>query len=226
MNGVHDVGGMHGFGPIRREEREPPFHAAWEGRVRAMMMAMLHRRVFNIDEMRRTIESIPPAQYLAFTYYERWLAALRMLLVEKGVFTAAEIDAVFQHFQEEPERLQRPERRDNPALAEANLEQFNPSPQPPREPPAARFHRGDRVMTKNRHGQEHTRLPRYVRGKQGVIHRAHGVYTFPDTNAHGRGENPQPVYSVRFAAQELWGAAAAPNHSVYIDLWESYLDPL
>ncbi len=84
MNGVHDMGGMHGFGPVDREETGSPFHAPWEGRVGAMMMALVRRRVFNLDEMRRAIESIPPAQYLASTYFERWLTALRMLLEEDG----------------------------------------------------------------------------------------------------------------------------------------------
>jgi nitrile hydratase len=224
MNGVHDVGGMHGFGPIRREEREPPFHAPWEGRVRAMMTAMLRRRVFNLDEMRRTIESIPPAQYLASAYYERWLAGLRMLLVEKGVFAEAEIDAVFQQLKQEPERLQAPQRRDNSALADEIVEQFRHPPQPARKTAAPRFRPGDRVVAKNLHVKGHTRLPRYVRGKQVVIDRVHGVYNLPDTYAHGLGENPEIVYSVRFAARELWGDAAAANHHLYIDLWESYLD--
>ncbi len=225
MNGVHDVGGMHGFGPIHREETGSVFHAPWEGRVRAMMHALRHRHVFNTDEMRRTIESLPPAQYLTSTYFERWLAALRMLLIEKGVFTAAEIDAVFRQFTQKTPRLQELERRQNPDLADAILEDIrHPRPTAHRAS-APRYHPGDRVVAKTRHVKEHTRLPRYARGKRGVIHRVHGIYTFPDTFAHGRGENPQPVYSVCFAAQELWGDAGPPNHRVYIDLWESYLDP-
>jgi nitrile hydratase len=225
VNGVHDVGGMHGFGPIRREEVASPFHEPWEGRVHAMMQAMLRQRVFNLDEMRRTIESIPPAQYLASSYFERWLAALRMLLVEKGVLAASEVDTLFRQFEREPERLQRQERRDNPALADTILKASRYPPPPPHEA-APRFRPGDRVVAKNRHLKEHTRLPRYVRDKEGVIHRVHGVYTLPDTNAHGLGANPEPVYAVRFAARELWGDAAAPNQHLYIDLWESYLEPV
>jgi len=224
VNGAHDVGGMHGFGPIRREETASLFHAPWEGRVRAMMHALLHQRVFNLDEWRRAIESIPPAEYLTFTYFERWLVALRILLQEKGVLTGSENETVFQRLEQAPGRLQRLERRINPALADAVLEDINRPPTRPRELANPRFRPGDRVVAKNLHVKGHTRLPRYVRGKRGVIQRVHGVYDLPDTKAHGRGEHPQPVYSVCFAAQELWGDAASPNDSVCIDLWESYLD--
>ena len=226
MNGVHDMGGMHGFGPVRREEGASPFHASWEGRVFAMMTALTRgRHAFNLDEMRRAVESIPPAQYLASVYYELRLAALRILLVEKGLVTASEIDAVLHKFGQEPGRVPRAARRDDPALAAGILAEIERLPQRPREAAGPRFRLGDRVVAKNQHVQGHTRLPRYVRGKQGVIHRVHGVYDFPDTKAHGRGTHPAPVYSVRFAARELWGDAAPPRDSVYIDLWENYLDP-
>ncbi len=221
MNGVHDVGGMHGFGPVRRDSPTLPFHAPWEGRVCAMMMALRRRGAFNIDEMRRTIESISPADYLALTYFERWLAALRMLMVEKGLLTAAEVDVAFKELERSGDRLKRPKRRDDPVLARGGE-----APRQGRESPAPRFHPGDRVVARNRHVREHTRLPRYARGRPGVVHRVHGVYNLPDASAHGLGERPQPVYSVRFAARDLWGESAEPNHSVYIDLWESYLDPV
>lgn len=189
------------------------------------MMALVRRRVFNLDEMRRAIESIPPAQYLASTYFERWLTALRMLLEEKRVLTASEIEAMVQQLKEEPQRLRQLRRRNDPALAEAILQEMNRPPGRPRGATSPRFRPGDRVVAKNQHVQGHTRLPRYARGKQGIVHRVHGVYDFPDTKAHGRGEHPHPVYSVRFQARELWGDAASARDSVYIDLWESYLDP-
>jgi nitrile hydratase beta subunit len=227
VNGVHDLGGMHGFGPVRRGESGSPLHAPWMGRVHAMMMALVRgRHTFNLDEMRRAIESIPPSQYLASTYYERWLAALQLLLVEKGRLTAHEIGALSTRLAQESEPLQPLKRRDDPALAEAILGEMRRPPEPSREPANPSFRPGDRVVAKNQHVTGHTRLPRYVRGKQGVVHQVHGVYDLPDTNAHGRGAHPQPVYSVRFAAQELWGDAASPSDSVYIDLWESYLDPM
>src|SRR5205807_9193959 len=124
MNGVHDMGGMHGFGPVRREEGASPFHAPWEGRVFAMMTALTRgRHTFNLDEMRRAVESIPPAQYLASVYYALRLAALRILLVEKGVVTASEIDAMVRKFGGEAERVRRAARRAGPG--------------PPAAPPAA-----------------------------------------------------------------------------------------
>lgn len=224
MNGVHDVGGMHGFGRIRREASEPIFHAPWEGRVRAMMMTLIRRGVFNLDEMRRAIESIPPAEYLASSYYERWLAALRMLLVEKGVLTAKEITEMIRAVGHETQAPQRASGQGAPGSAAALLVAPAPAPVPLGAAASARFRPGDPVVARNRHIKGHTRLPRYIRGKRGVIDRVHGVYTFPDTHAHGLGENPQPVYSVWFSARALWGDTAAPGDSVYIDLWESYLD--
>jgi nitrile hydratase beta subunit len=224
VNGVHDMGGMHGFGPVRAAKDEPVFHAPWEGRVYAMMQALFRRRVFNVDEMRRAIESIPPAQYLASTYYERWLAALRMLLEEKGLLRSSEIETLIGQFVEEPARAGRLARRDNTALADSVLEQYRRPGPAPQEAGASRFRPGDRVVARNRHVKGHTRLPRYVRGKQGIVQRVHGVYDLPDSKAHGGGGTPQPVYSVGFAARDLWGEAGGRDH-VYIDLWESYLDP-
>ncbi len=219
MNGVHDMGGMHGFGPVHPED-DAGFHADWERRVRAMMMGLIRRGAFNIDEMRRAIESIPPAEYLASSYFERWLTALRALVVEKGVLAPADVDDLIATLARTPESS--PRRREDPTLAKRLLEPSGPRPR--REAPA-RFRPGDRVVARNEHPKHHTRLPRYVRGKPGVIDRVRGVYTLPDTNAYGRGEHPQPVYSVRFAARDLWGDVAATTDSIYIDLWESYLDP-
>ena len=88
-----------------------------------------------------------------------------------------------------------------------------------------RFAVGDRVITREMHPRGHTRLPRYARGKRGIIHLVHGIHVFPDTNAHGLGEMPQALYSVRFEARQLWGDTAEPNQWVHLDLWESYLEP-
>jgi nitrile hydratase subunit beta len=90
---------------------------------------------------------------------------------------------------------------------------------------AARFRAGDRVRARNMHPVGHTRLPRYARGKLGTINADHGVFVFPDTNAHFLGENPQHLYSVRFAARELWGEQASARDSVFIDMWDDYLEP-
>lgn len=222
MNGAHDMGGMHGFGPVLREENEPLWHAPWERTVVGMMQALRGRqRIFNIDEMRRGIEAMPPADYLSATYYERWLVSLETLLVEKGVLTPAEIATRAEQYRVHP---------DTPPPLPPASGLSEPPPVPTAHPyrragGPPRFRPGDRVITRNMHPPGHTRLPRYARGKRGVIERVHGVFVFPDTNAHGQGESPQPLYSVRFRARELWGDAAEPNAHVNLDLWESYLLP-
>ena len=224
MDGVHDLGGMQGFGRVMREENEPVFHARWEAEVLAMMRAGGGRGGYNLDEFRHAIERMRPAHYLAATYYEKWLDGITRLYMEKGVVTEAEMEARAAFFAARPE-----------ASASAALT----APLPPRVPfnpgwtqeviretgAKPRFAPGDPVITRNIHPRGHTRLPRYARGKRGVIHRVHGVHVFPDSHAHGLGEHPQPLYSVRFDARELWGEDAEPRQSVHLDLWESYLEP-
>lgn len=214
MNGIHDLGGMHGFGPVEPEANEPPFHARWEAAVVAIMRATRGAGLYNIDEFRHAIERMEPAHYLRATYFERWLDGIARLLAEKGVISPAELAA----------RAAAP--RD--AVA-ATGPARGPSPRdetsfrPPAAPP--RFAVGAAVVTGNTHPPGHTRLPRYARGKRGVIAAHRGCHVFPDTSAHGRGEQPQHVYGVRFAARELWGETAEANQHVYLDLWESYLLP-
>jgi nitrile hydratase len=224
MDGVHDLGGMHGFGRVEREENEPAFHAPWEAAVVAMMRAGGARGVFNIDEFRHAIERMRPADYLDATYYEKWLDGIARLYVERGIVSKAELEARTAFFSER-------------AAAPATAAIAGPLPERVPSNPnwvqdvirsdtgaRPRFALGDRVVTRNIHPRGHTRLPRYARGKRGAIHRVHGVHVFPDTNAHGLGEDPQPLYSVRFEARELWGPIAEPNQWVHIDLWESYLE--
>lgn len=219
MNGVHDMGGMHGFGPVVREENEPLFHAEWEARVRAMMYATVGR-VFNLDEFRYGIEQMPPADYLRSSYFERWLATVEYNLIEKGVLTSAELDARTALLQQQPDAT-----LPSPGSAESPWRDAPAIPYGPIPEIAPRFAVGDAVVTRNQHPTGHTRLPRYTRGKRGVIYLVHGPEVFADTNAHGLGEQPQVVYSVRFAARELWGDAAEPDGTLNIDLWESYLEP-
>jgi nitrile hydratase subunit beta len=221
MDGVHDLGGVHGFGPVEREENEPPFHAPWEAAVVAIMRATLGRS-FNLDEFRHAVERMDPAHYLGSSYYEHWLDGIARVLTEKGVVSRDELEARTAFFQE---------RSGAPATAALTA--------PPVVPTAAlgmipetsvrevgatpRFAPGDVVVTRNIHPRGHTRLPRYARAKRGVIVARRGTHVFPDTNAHGLGEQPQPLYTVRFDARELWGDAAEPNHHVHLDLWETYL---
>jgi nitrile hydratase len=215
---------MHGFGPVEREENEPYFHQRWEAQVFAMRRAAMAQGLYNIDESRYAIERMDPARYLAASYYERWLASLELLLVEKGIVTPEELETRTAQLREHPEAPL--PQRDDPKLVEQVLGGGAtvglPRPQPAHD---CRFSPGDRVRTRNMHPRGHTRLPRYARGKVGVIDRVHGIFPFPDTNAQGLGPQPQVVYSVRFDNTELWGDAADGPGYVYLDLWESYLEP-
>jgi nitrile hydratase len=218
MNGVHDMGGMHGFGPIVREADEPLFHAPWEGRVRAMVVLSRERGYFNIDAFRYGIERMEPAHYLRASYFERWLATLEHNLVQEGLLTADELEARMELLRQHPDATFTP-----PATTDRASRGPAERIEAAAASPAPRFAVGDAVLTRNVHPAGHTRLPRYARGKRGVIARAYGAQTLPDTNAHGLGEQPEPLYKVRFAARELWGEAAEPDGAVSIDLWESYL---
>jgi nitrile hydratase beta subunit len=223
MDGIHDMGGMHGFGPVVVEADEPIFHAAWEGRVMAMANLLRGEGLTNVDAFRHAIERMDPAEYLSAGYYGRWMAALERLLVEAGVLAPGEIEA----------RL-----RGAPSGtgADANTGPMNVTPTGAL---TARSHEagvirtvgnsphfalGQAVRARNIHPEGHTRLPRYVRGRRGIVDRVHPACVFPDTHAHGRGENPQYVYCVRFAARELWGEDAEPDASVRLDLFEDYLE--
>ena len=238
MNGVHDIGGMHGFGPVVREENEPVFHADWEGRTAALMRSALTGRVFNIDEFRRTIERMPPASYLAATYYERWLYALQTLLLEKGVVSSAELEAAVSRAREAGAPgdgygdTASDSAQTSNADASAGLHRRDQAASPQPSGIALRYDRnykprftiGDKVVARNMNPEGHTRVPRYARGKHGVIRHDWGVFVFPDTHAHGQGANPQHCYSVEFDARELWGPDHSVRERIYIDLWEDYLE--
>jgi nitrile hydratase len=228
VNGVHDMGGMHGFGPVVPEANEPVFHHEWERRVFALSLAMGAWRRWNIDMSRFAREQQPPAEYLAASYYEHWLFGLEKLLVEKGFL---EGDELARH----RARIAAPARpagrtRFDPApgaLRAAGVERMLRNRRAARldDPVPPKFAPGDQVIARNTHPVGHTRLPRYVRGRRGVVDRDRGVFIFPDTHALGQGTKPQHVYSVRFAARELWGPEASPRDSVYVDLWDDYLEP-
>ena len=212
MNGIHDLGGMHGFGAVAVEPAEPVFHARWEGRVLGMVYQAVGLGWTNIDAFRHTIERMNPVDYLTAGYYGRWLASLEAILVAAGVLAPGELDT----------RLEG--RRRPPAPLPAGP----PHPVPGFERAidgAPRFGILQRVRARNVNPPGHTRLARYLRGKRGVIHRLHGAFVFPDTNAHGGGEHPQHLYGVRFDAGELWGADAEPSAAVHVDLFEDYLEP-
>ena len=216
MNGVHDMGGMHGMGPIHYEKNEPVFHARWESRVYALNRALAEWRKWNLDAWRHDIELLAPADYLRMSYYEKWFAAMEKRVVKYGLVTRDELESG---------RPAPGSAKVNPAYTvtmAAVIGRGIPSSNDPSVAPL--FQVGQRVRARNINPVGHTRLPRYARGKTGQIVRDHGVYVFPDTNAQFRGEKRQHVYSVRFAARELWGEDASPRDSVHLDMWDDYLE--
>ena len=217
MNGVHDLGGRQGFARVEIERNEPVFHSAWEARVHALQTASGYLGKWNIDMSRYARERMPPANYLAASYYEKWLFGLETLLVEQGLVTANELATGRAEARADGARPLRAS--EIPAFTSRRGSGRRDIGRP------ARFKAGDRVVTRNIDPVGHTRLPRYARAKRGKIVRDHGVYIFPDTHAVTREEKPQHCYSVRFTARELWGPAASLRDSVYVDLWDDYLDP-
>lgn len=215
MNGVHDMGGMHGMGPVVIEKDEPVFHAEWEARVYALQRATSFLGRWNIDMSRFSRERMPPAEYLAATYYERWFFGLQTLLVEQGLVTAQELAtgrAATKAHETAVLRASDVAARRVRFSARIAIDV------------APRFKVGQAVVARTIHPVGHTRLPRYVRGRRGTIQIDHGVFTFPDTNAMSRDPKPQHCYSVRFTARELWGSHVAARDSVYVDLFDDYLD--
>jgi nitrile hydratase len=218
MNGAQDLGGMMGFGPIQIEQDEPWFHAEWERRAFGLTLAMGATGSWNIDMSRHARESLPPSEYLTSSYYEIWTKGVEKLVVAAGLVSDEELR--LGKALAEPAPIKRVlKAEDVPAV----LARGGPAERPLEQP--ARFAVGDRVRTLNMHPQGHTRLPRYARGRIGVVELVHGAHVFPDANAHGQGERPEWLYTVCFLGQELWGEQADPILSVSIDAWESYLEP-
>jgi nitrile hydratase beta subunit len=211
------MGGMHGMGPVVPEPDEPVFHHPWEARAYALTRAMGAFGKWNIDASRHQRELIPAAEYLRMSYYEKWVAGLTQLLLRHGFISAEELASG---------KAASGLVKQTPALPAQKVARYIAQGAPASRTSASvpRFRPGERVCARNVNPVGHTRLPRYVRGKLGVVDRVHGVFVFPDTNAHFQGENPQHVYSVRFEARELWGNVYSTEGAVYVDLWEDYLD--
>jgi nitrile hydratase len=219
MNGIHDLGGMHGMGAVITEENEPPFHHEWERRTFSLFASLFVGGHFNVDMFRHAIERMSPAHYLEESYYEHWMHAFETLLLEKGVITLDELAGI-----QKPGKAS-----DNaPVLHQDMVQAVIMTGASARVVTdiAPNFRTGDRVRAKNINPAGHTRLPRYVRGKTGTVVIDHGVFITPDTVAHGRGDHPQHVYSVSFDATELWGKNAPAKDTVRIDLWDDYLEAL
>lgn len=207
MNGIHDLGGMDGFGAVEVEAGEPVFHHAWERRVFGLSAALRVALRTTTDAFRFAIERMEPSHYLRASYYERWMTALATQLVENGMIERGELEA---------------RAGGSFPLSQAAPHLHLPEPAPPDAPP--RFAVGSAVAVRNAHPAGHTRCPRYVRGKRGTVVRVDGSFRLPDIAAHSRVPCAEPAYGVRFTARELWGEAASSNESIYVDLWESYLE--
>ena len=224
MDGVHDIGGMDGTGPVDHAPEEPTFHAEWERRVFGMQFAT-EGGPYNVDEFRHAIERMDPGYYLTSSYYEHWLAGIERLYVETGTLDAAEMRRRVEELgtaEAFDEGI--PERYDADAAREL-LAAACEGASARRDPVEPAFEVGEEVVVRNDHPEGHTRCPDYVRRARGRIDGVHGTFVLPDASAHGEGEAPEPVYHVAFETAELWGDDAEENGTMYVDLWEGYLRP-
>jgi nitrile hydratase beta subunit len=220
VEGIHDLGGVEGFGPVKPEENEPAFHERWEARVFAINAATRAAHAWgNLDRFRHAIERIDPVAYLTHGYYGRWLGGIETMLVEAGVVAREDINArVKERGGDLGLIASRPSEDPDPLTSSAGSSTRTLERAP-------RFHVGDRVRTRNHAVTGHTRLPRYARGKPGVVVLYHHGWVYPDTNAHGQGEDPQHLYTVAFDGEILWGEGCESGVSVRVDLFEPYLEP-
>ena len=217
MNSIHDLGGMHGFGAVRAEANEPPFHDKWEGRAGGILEVMTFPPGFTVDRFRYLRETLRPDLYLTQNYYEQWIYIAEQLLLESGMISADELAR--------GKARAGAATRDDAMRGDAVWDFLHSHAPSHRELDVApRFTIGQHVRARNTQPTGHTRLPRYARGKLGTILRHHGGHVLPDASAHGKGDAPEHLYTVRFAARELWGADANARDSVQLDLWESYLE--
>jgi nitrile hydratase beta subunit len=206
VDGIHDLGGMQGFGVVDHSLAEPVFHHRWEAVARALLAAVAGAVEASGGEFRHSIERMEPGHYLTSGYYEHWLTAAATLAVEHGLVTVFELEArAGGRFPLSGGVLA-------PPVVDAGPDVGTP-----------RFGVGDRVRVREWHPPGHTRCPRYVRGKAGTVVRVDGIYSVPDIEAHGTARRHEPTYSVRFDAAELWGDGQR-GVRVHVDLWDSYLE--
>ena len=202
MDGIHDLGGRQGFGPVRHVADAPAFHAPWEKRINALYGLAVRLGIFNMDEYRHAIERMEPRHYLSAGYYERTLTSLATLCIEKGLLTR--------------EELERRAEGAFPLALPAAAGRANVGGRP-------KLEIGDRVRVRSDHVPGHVRMPAYIRGKRGVVVGVSPAYPFPDAHAHGVAAEDEPTYDVRFDSTELWPDAAEPA-KVHVGVFESYLE--
>ncbi len=221
MDGIHDMGGMHGFGPIPVEDDGPKFPEPWMGRVLANTLALSPHLGGNVDQFRHRIENIAPAAYLASSYYERWFTSMVIGVHQHQLLTDDELAQVLLGQSPDLDSL------DVDALPPESVAALTDSPTGYQRDmdgnPA--YAVNDQVRARTEHRPGHTRLPRYVRGRLGRIVSDNGNAHLPDEHADTGTKLLQRLYTVEFAARELWGETANPRDTVRLDLWESYLEP-
>ncbi len=216
MDGIHDLGGKQGFGPVDVGEKEEPFHAPWEARLYGIVRAMRQPPEWNIDRFRHTRECIDPVDYLTRPYFDQWLQTYGALMIGSGIATAKEL--AMGRSESGAAKLGPPMAPEAVASASKASARFDRA-----DGGAPRFAIGDRVRTNSLGSTGHTRLPAYARGRIGEIIRHHGAHILPDLSARGI-ERAEALYTVAFAAAELWPEAASRRDHVFIDLWDSYLE--
>lgn len=223
MNGVFDLGGTDGLGPVVTQEDEPVFRAEWEKPAFAMFASCFRAGLFGVDEFRHGIEKMDPAEYLLSNYYEHWVHTVEYYAERQGLIDPAELEERTRFYRENPDAAL-PQRADPELLAFVDAAVQHGAPAGRESDKVAQFKVGDRVTVKADSPVGHTRRARYVRGHTGEITGAHGTYIYPDSAGNGRGDAPEHLYTVRFTAAELWGPETADAHGVtYFDVWEPYL---
>jgi nitrile hydratase subunit beta len=220
MDGIHDLGGVHGFGKVEAETDEPIFHADWERRMFALTSAILFATQSSDDHFRREIERMEPLHYLRSSYYEKWYASVVALLEQHDLASATELSGA------PPRPL--PHNFDfsvvpRAAAVEAAILAGASQARPEIDAAPPRFSKGERVVARQTMPYGHTRLPRYVRGHVGIVETIEGFYVFADANATNQEPTPHWLYRIRFASRDLWGSEAPENDQLRITLWEPYL---
>jgi nitrile hydratase subunit beta len=201
MDSLHDLGGKQGFGRVAFPW--PAHDETWEPTLRALSACALRNHIYNMDEFRHAIERMAPRHYITAAYFERHLAAVASLLVEKGLVTQEELEAL----------------AGGRVLLAGSIG--------PGRPPAApqNFAMGETVRVKNEYVPGHVRMPGYIRGKTGVVVGISPPYPFPDSAGHGMQAPMEPTYDVRFRARDLWPECCddAMNH---VGVFQSYLEKI
>jgi nitrile hydratase len=220
VDGVHDMGGMHGFGAVVEPGSEVAYHEEWEPRVFALHLLVSTERLGAGPGGRATREEMPPAEYLEASYYERWIWSAERRLERSGAIAPGEVDAMMERLRAGADAP----RKADAELAERTLVALREVEQLDRAE-TARFQPGDRVRARRMRPPGHTRCPRYARGVEGRIEHVRVLDSLPDLAVYGRDAPPEPVYSVAFRSDDLWGPGGEPSFTVFLDLWESYLEP-